>query len=395
MQASFILEESQAGMSRYNPISAPLFETVHWGKFLTRPNRFLVECSLNGRNVRAHLPNPGRLWELLLPGQPIGLIDNTDAPERKTLFTAVAVEKEGRTILLHTHKANMIVKGLIEQGKVAGLEGARVVQTEVARGNSRFDLLVQKGLDTILIEVKSCTLFGRNVAMFPDAVTARGRKHLLELALHADGGMKCEVVFLVQTSDVRFFLPDYHTDYEFARTFAALKDRLRYRAIAVTWDSELRLSPHVRELVIPWDTLEKESRDRGSYLIVYNRYGDAIGKVADTKTFHQGYYIKACRADNDLSVQMLRDLRRIRKEEKERNPRDGNMAADRCTALPIRSAASIHSELCRRLEQICDWPVPAASRRTDRLYAMAENPFQQPRFIDMLQYFRMDRLRFD
>lgn len=389
-------------MNRYNPFSAPLFEKVHWGQFLARPNRFLVECRLNGRDVRAHLPNPGRLWELLLPGQPIGLCDDKDTPERKTRFTAVAVEKEGRIILLHTHKANMIVRGLIEQGKIAGLEGGRVVQTEVTKGNSRFDLLVQKGRETILIEVKSCTLFGRNVAMFPDAVTVRGRKHLLELASYAEGGMKCAVIFLVQTSGARFFLPDYHTDYEFARTFFALKDRLCYRAVAVAWDSGLRLSPHVRELVIPWNVLAKECQDKGSYLIVYSRHDAPVGPAADAEAlagFRPGYYIQASEADNGLSGQMMRDVRRIRNEGKKRNPTGDNTVADHSITVPIRSASSIHSELCRRLEQICDWsaprPSPAASRQADRLYTMSDNPFHQARFIDMLQYFRMDRLRFD
>jgi len=382
-----------------DPFSEPLFRNIRWGEFLHRPNRFIVECRLQGKNITAHLPNPGRLWELLLPGQPIALIENTDTPERKTLFTAVAVEKEGRIVILHTQKANAIVKALIERDKIKGLEGARVIGTEVKKGNSRFDLLVQNGRDDILVEVKSCTLFGRRLAMFPDAVTERGRKHLLELAAHVDMGMKCRVIFLVHTADVRFFLPDFHTDFAFARTFAAVKDRLHFQAVAVHWDRNLKLSPAVRELTIPWDTLAQESLDRGSYLVLFQVPEDTVitsSAPADAVALHRGYYIQVREANEDLSGQMGRYTREIRRRMKEGIAAGIETAAAGFSILPIRSGKSVSPDLHRALEKISAWtldlPGSSPSLQKDRLYAMNENPLRTASFIDMLLHLRMDRL---
>jgi sugar fermentation stimulation protein A len=382
-----------------DPFSVPLFSNVRWGEFLSRPNRFIVECRLQGKKVTAHLPNPGRLWELLLPGQPIALVENTDIPERKTLFTAVAVEKEGRIILLHTQKANAVVKALIELDKIKGLESAHVIRTEVKKGRSRFDLLVQKGRETILVEVKSCTLFGRQLAMFPDAVTERGRKHLLELAAHVDMGVKCRVIFLVHTADLRFFLPDFHTDYAFARTFAAMKDRLHFQAVAVRWDRNLKLSPVVRELTIPWDTLAKESRDRGIYLVLFHIPEDttiASSGPAGPVVLRTGYYVQVREANEDLSGQMGRYERETRRKKNEGRVAGIETAAAGFKILPIRSGESVSPDLHRMLERISartlDLPGPSPSLQTDRLYAMNENPLRTPSFIDMLLHFRMDRL---
>lgn len=395
------VKETMNCKRRLDLLSMPLFQNVRWGEFLFRPNRFIVECRLNGQVVRAHLPNPGRLWELLIPGRAIGLMESAATQERKTIFTAVAIEREDQIILLHTHKANMIVQGLIEQGKIKGLEGTSIIRTEVKMGHSRFDLLLQRGPETILLEVKSCSLFGTDLAMFPDAITQRGRKHLLELAAHADKGMKCSVVFLVHTSRARFFLPDFHTDYEFARTFVALKDRINYRVIAIQWDRQMTISPDVHELTIPWDILKKELHDRGSYLIIFHIPQDTVIKTRDLMEtpLRKGYYIQVNEAGEDLSGQMQRHLKDIKMPGKGRKTLGISTALDCCMALPIRSGESISLMLCNMLERSCEWSIPmpvrSASPRMDRLFAMKENPIHSQSFIDILQHFRMDRLKVD
>ena len=151
-------------------------------RFLERPNRFLVRCRLgNGRVVEAFLPNPGRLWELLLPEAALYLTSSQRSRTRRTAYTCVAVERDGRPVFLHTHLANRVARRLIEAGRIHGLEGAEVVRSEVPLGASRFDLLLRHCGNNVYTEVKSVTLFGNGVAMFPDAVTERGRKHLLDL----------------------------------------------------------------------------------------------------------------------------------------------------------------------------------------------------------------------
>ncbi|MGW8322716.1 MAG: hypothetical protein ACWGSD_14290, partial [Thermodesulfobacteriota bacterium] len=118
-----------------------IFRDAQVATFQDRPNRFLVRCRLGSRTVKAFLPNPGRLRELLLPGRPVHLVREEDHPTRKTRYTAVAVERAGHPVVLHTHRTNDVARHLVEQGLVPGLKGARVTRAEVKVGRSRFDFL--------------------------------------------------------------------------------------------------------------------------------------------------------------------------------------------------------------------------------------------------------------
>jgi hypothetical protein len=108
--------------------------------YLSRPNRFVLTCRLRGKTVNAFLPNPGRLSELLLPETSVYL-DKTSNPNRSLQYTAVALEREGFRIVLHTHRTNDVARYLIESGSVPGLSDHEVVRREVTHGNSRFDFL--------------------------------------------------------------------------------------------------------------------------------------------------------------------------------------------------------------------------------------------------------------
>ena len=107
-------------------------------------------------------------------------------------------------------------------------------------GRSRFDfLLSHRGAD-VLLEVKSCTLAGERVAMFPDAVTERGARHVRELAEISDRGTRTAVLFVVQWPHAEIFMPDFHTDPEFTRTLLACRRRVETRAVAVRWNRKAR-----------------------------------------------------------------------------------------------------------------------------------------------------------
>ncbi|HOM48303.1 MAG TPA: DNA/RNA nuclease SfsA, partial [Candidatus Hydrogenedentes bacterium] len=144
-------------------------------RFQERPNRFLVRgIDAQKQEYLAFLPNPGRLSELLLPDTCIYLIKKSPSQkERATDFTAIAVERDGVPVMLHTHLCNDMVEVLLKKQKVPGLEKASIVRREVKFGKSRFDFLLQDQAGEIYLEVKSCTLFGSGIAMFPDAVTER------------------------------------------------------------------------------------------------------------------------------------------------------------------------------------------------------------------------------
>ncbi len=373
-----------------------IFKDPRVATFLERPNRFLVRCRLEGRTVEAFLPNPGRLRELLLPGRTVHLVREEGRPGRKTRYTAVAVERDGHPIVLHTHRTNDVARRLIELGLVPGLRGASVVRAEVGVGRSRFDfLLSHRGAD-LLLEVKSCTLAGERVAMFPDAVTARGARHVRELAGIAEQGTRTAVLFVVQWPRATVFMPDFHTDPGFAEALLESRRSVEIRAVSVRWERGLALLPEARALRIPWGTIEREALDRGSYLVLLHLNRPRIlpiGRLGRVR-FSKGFYVYVGSAMANLS-------RRIRRHRVLRKRIHWHLDRLRpharlVEALPIRSSDRLECELARAIEGIADWRVPGFGcsdcRCESHLFGMTINPLDDQRLHDLLAWFRMDRL---
>ena len=363
--------------------------------FLSRPNRFLVRCERNGQRVSAFLPNPGRLQELLLPGATVLLVKEGNSGDRKTYYTAVGVERDGYPIMLHTHRTNEVARYLLQQGKIPGLEKARIVRPEVQVGESRFDFLLNEEGKDVFLEVKSCTLVGKRVAMFPDAVTERGTRHLRELARLSEEGTKTALLFIVHWPFARVFMPDYHTDLTFSQTFLRMRDRVNVIPVSVGWGRDLSLLPGVRLLEIPWDYIAEEARDRGSYLLILNLNRERkidvgrLGKVG----FRKGFYIYVGSAMANLSKRLERH-RRIEKEHHWHI--DGLRAvAEFHSALPIRSSTRLECEIAKAFSGIAEWSIPQFGSSDclceTHLLGMSSDPFHSIAFHKLLQYFRMDR----
>jgi sugar fermentation stimulation protein A len=192
-------------------------------QFVARPNRFLVVARVGGRSVRAASRDPGRLAELLRPGARL-LLAPAPRGRRKTRFTLVVVRLHGVCISVVPVLANDVLVAALARNGVPGLRGARVISREVRQGTSRFDLLLEHRRCRLLVEVKSATLVEDGVAMFPDAPTVRGARHLRELAEHARRGGHAAVVFVVQRSDARALRPHAGNDPALA---SALRDARR------------------------------------------------------------------------------------------------------------------------------------------------------------------------
>jgi sugar fermentation stimulation protein A len=377
-------------------LSAPLFPHIIRGTFVNRPNRFVIRCAVGSGIVDAYLPNPGRLWELLLPGRTVYLAARKGTGAGKLAQVAVAVECEGRPILLHTHMANIVTARLLSENKIPGLEGALITKAEVQAGHSRFDFLLERKGKPFFLEVKSCTLFGRSIAMFPDAVTVRGRRHIEELAALSRQGMDCGILFLIHWPHVRFFLPDYHTDLDFAQTFRKVQGSLLIKAVALEWQQDLRLSREVREISVAWDVIDREARDRGSYCILIHIPDNAVvtvGKLGDMP-INAGYYIYVGSAKRALAKRMARHIRS--KKTMHWHIDYLRKYADSCVALPIRSSVSLEHELAEALGKIADGCVPAFGSSdctcVSHLFHFSDNPLHFQPFIELLQYFRIDRL---
>lgn len=164
--------------------------------------------------MRAACRDPGRLRELLRPGVAL-LLEPSRDPRRRTRFTAVLVRHRGRWVSLIPALANRVFESALER-RAPGLPVARVVRREVPVGRSRIDFEVQGPRGRALVEVKSATLVVGGRALFPDAPTSRGTRHLRELGAHCREGGRALVVFVVQRGGASSLSPHAANDPAFA-----------------------------------------------------------------------------------------------------------------------------------------------------------------------------------
>ncbi len=194
-----------------------LFEKalVH-GRLVKRYKRFLADIELdNGQLITAHCTNSGSMKSCLEPGAEVFLTPNDD-PNRKTRFTWEMIKINGQWVGINTSVPNRFAKEAIQQNLIPGLEGYRTIRREVTFGDSRFDLFAEKEGEQCFIEVKNVTLNEGGVAMFPDAVTTRGQKHLETLIEVKKAGMRAVMLYVIQRMDVDRFAPARHIDPAYA-----------------------------------------------------------------------------------------------------------------------------------------------------------------------------------
>jgi sugar fermentation stimulation protein A len=224
-------------MAARRPAAGTAFEALAPATFLARPHRFLVHARVRGRRTKVACRDPGRLFGLLAPGTKL-LLAPRRGKHRKTRYDLVLARAGGRWLSLVPVLANRIFESALRADRVPGLRGARVLAREVRHGRSRFDLLLSHRGRRVLAEVKSAGGLVRNgCALFPDAPTERGRRHLQELAAVARAGGHALVAFVVQRPDVRGFAPNRALDPRFADALdeaAAAGVRLLAYACAVS-----------------------------------------------------------------------------------------------------------------------------------------------------------------
>ncbi|WP_305969231.1 MULTISPECIES: DNA/RNA nuclease SfsA [unclassified Mameliella] len=195
---------------------------------IRRYKRFLADCLLeDGREVTAHVANPGSMLGLKDEGQRIWLEPNDD-PRKKLKWAWRLVEHQGGHFTgVDTGVPNRVLKAALTAGEVAGLGGYDLVRPEVQYGeNSRIDfLLTGAGRPDCYVEVKSVTLSRTpGLAEFPDSVTARGTKHLGELAMMAGQGHRAVMLYLVQRTDCTRATLAADIDPAYAAAFAGARD---------------------------------------------------------------------------------------------------------------------------------------------------------------------------
>ncbi|MBM9606226.1 DNA/RNA nuclease SfsA [Desulfopila inferna] len=180
---------------------------------IKRYKRFLADVVLeDGQTSTVYCPNTGSMRGCAVPGSRVYLSRSGNI-KRKYPLTLEMIRVEKTWVGVNTGLTNRIVVEALQRGDIAEISEIETIQREVTVSpGSRLDVLVVSGGRKIFIEIKNCTLVEKRVAMFPDAVTARGTRHLLELARLCEQGHEGVIFFLVQRGDAEIFRPAAHID---------------------------------------------------------------------------------------------------------------------------------------------------------------------------------------
>jgi len=181
------------------------------GILIKRKNRFMAEVSLMGQEYLAHVPNSGRLEELMRPGARVYL-NPQRGKKRKTMWDIVLVRGEKGFVAIDSRIATTLFAEALKEGKLPELTNTKIDKSEVALGNSRLDFQLQTPQGLMWVEVKSVNLVRNGAALFPDAPTERGARHIDELIGVQQKGEQCLLFFSVQREDGEFFSPHQEMD---------------------------------------------------------------------------------------------------------------------------------------------------------------------------------------
>ncbi len=197
------------------------YEKVIKGKFISRPNRFIAMVEIDGEVVTTHVKNTGRCKELLVPNCEVWLAESSNL-SRKTKYDLICTKKaiEDTSLLINLDsQAPNSVAGEWLKGNL--FSSNAIIKREVTYQNSRFDFYAEDEGKKAFLEVKGVTLEEHGVAMFPDAPTERGIKHIRELISAKEQGFDAYILFVIQMKGIHLFTPNIKTHPEFA---CALKD---------------------------------------------------------------------------------------------------------------------------------------------------------------------------
>ena len=198
-----------------------IYSNIKKGRFISRPNRFIALVEIDGVETVCHVKNTGRCRELLRSGSTV-VLQKSNNPARKTAYDLIAVYKGELLINMDSQAPNKVVGEWLAGG--SAFQGLTKLQPEATYKNSRFDFYLETTSQKIFAEVKGVTLEENGVAMFPDAPTERGVKHLRELIDAKKQGYEAYVFFVIQMERCRYFTPNQATHPDFAKALKEAQD---------------------------------------------------------------------------------------------------------------------------------------------------------------------------
>lgn len=219
------------------------------GTLIKRYKRFLADvCLRDDESITVHCPNSGSMRGCSQPGSPV-LISHSTNKKRKYPWTLEMVQDSGIWIGVNTSLTNKLVHEALANGVIQNFGSITKITPEIkVSSKSRLDFYLESGEQQIYLEVKNCSMAENNVALFPDAVTARGTKHLEELIQLKQQGYTAAVLFCVQRGDATSFSPATAIDPVYAQT---LYKATREGVIALAYQADLSSSEVVIRREIP------------------------------------------------------------------------------------------------------------------------------------------------
>lgn len=188
------------------------------GRLIKRYKRFLADIRLdNNQIITAHCTNSGSMKSCLEDNAEVYLTPVND-PKRKTKFTWEMIKINDDWVGINTGNPNKLAFEAVKNGEIGKLKGYTEVRREVTFEDSRFDVMAKNEEETCFIEVKNVSYKEGPYALFPDAITRRGKKHLETLIKVKEQGMRAVMIYLIQRTDVTIFAPAKEIDPEYAKT---------------------------------------------------------------------------------------------------------------------------------------------------------------------------------
>ncbi|MEJ6951604.1 DNA/RNA nuclease SfsA [Natronospora cellulosivora (SeqCode)] len=200
------------------------YSSIHQATFIKRPNRFIAHVELNGQEEIVHVKNTGRCKEILQTGSTV-FLEEASNKNRKTKYSLISAYKGDTLINIDSQVPNTVVYESLEQNKIIEIKEIETIKKEVTFGNSRFDIFFKNKKGEGFIEVKGVTLEKDRVAMFPDAPTIRGRKHIKEMIKAINSSYQGYIFFLIQLKGVDYFTPNTVMDPDFTAALKLAKDK--------------------------------------------------------------------------------------------------------------------------------------------------------------------------
>tara|TARA_X000001036_G_scaffold255627_1_gene237896 strand:- start:2870 stop:3571 length:702 start_codon:yes stop_codon:yes gene_type:complete len=198
------------------------------GQFIKRYKRFFVDIKINNKIITAHCPNTGSMYGLLKKGNKVW-VSKSNNPNRKLKYTLEIIEDNNSKVGVNTHSTNKIVLHALQNNLIKEFDKISDIKPETKFGlNTRFDFLVTNKKQKAFIEVKNVTLSRKKaIAEFPDAITARGLKHINELLKASKKNYKIYILFIIQRNDCRLFKIAKDIDINYADALTkAVKNKL-------------------------------------------------------------------------------------------------------------------------------------------------------------------------